>query len=97
MKVLLKGDFLLEVSSIKEKLAEKKINECVTALRDATPVDTGKARDGWKVVGKSIQNDVEYIDRLNEGSSPQAPTHFIEKTLLAQRNIVPRGTIVRSK
>ncbi len=67
----------------------------LTALQEATPVDTGNARDSWEITDKGIVNTAPYITSLNEGSSAQAPVHFIEKTVLAQPNIVPNGQIVR--
>jgi hypothetical protein len=67
------------------------------ALVAATPVDTGEARAGWRVEGKSIVNDVDHIDDLNKGSSQQAPSYFVEKTLLSFPGVKPDGTIVRSK
>ena len=69
----------------------------MSELKNATPVDTGRARDGWKVSGDSIENDVPYIEHLNEGSSQQAPAYFIEATLLKHSGIKPRGIIVKSK
>lgn len=70
----------------------------VAALVEATPEDTGEAKDGWEfrvdVQGKGvISNDVEHIVYLNAGSSRQAPTMFIEKTLLAQE-LTPKGSII---
>ena len=58
-------------------------------LRAATPRDTGEAANGWSAtrVGAAfgsgeqvanITNPVEYIQRLNQGSSQQAPARFIE-------------------
>jgi hypothetical protein len=76
---------------------EKKLESIVSALKGATPVDTGNARDHWKVEGNSIINEVEYVEYLNEGSSQQAPVNFIESTLLAQEGVIPSGTIVRLK
>lgn len=59
------------------------------ALRDlqlATPVDTGRARAGWQLSFLSDQvvlnNPVPYIGALNAGHSTQAPSHFIEATVL---------------
>lgn len=84
-----------------EKLVvEKKrlaLSRFVEALREATPVDTGHARDSWRTDGSKIYNDADYIQHLNEGSSEQAPSHFIEKTLLAQKGVNPDGIIVRSQ
>ena len=58
-------------------------------LVEATPIDTGKAREGWEIKGDSIVNDVDYIDDLNAGSSRQAGPRFIERTLLANKGISP--------
>ena len=73
------------------------MNQLINALRGATPVDTGRARDGWHLEKDKIVNDVEYISDLNQGTSRQAPAYFVEKTLLAQKGVRPSGTIVRSK
>ena len=58
----------------------------VQSLVEETPIDTGEARRGWKIVktesGFRITNDVDYINELNEGSSQQAPSNFIEYTLM---------------
>ena len=80
------------VSNRKNKI----INTTLEALKEATPVDTGHARDGWTSTGNSIKNEVDYISILNRGSSKQAPTHFIEKTVLAQQGISPSGIIVKN-
>ena len=60
--------------------------EMIQALKDETPVDTGEARAGWRTVttskGFKVINDVEHIVDLNEGSSQQAPSNFIEYTLM---------------
>ena len=78
------------------KTALKK-KEMVSALRKVTPVDTGKARDGWTTTATGLANPVKYIDRLNQGSSKQAPSFFIQRTLLTQRDVSPSGIIVRYK
>jgi hypothetical protein len=51
-----------------------------------TPVDTGEAREAWKVThGKvtagapaRVTTEVEYMPYLNRGSSPQAPARFVQ-------------------
>lgn len=67
-------------------------------LREATPVDTGLARDSWKATEHKhsvvISNDVEYLKYLNEGSSKQAPSHFVERTALKYGK--PLGAITES-
>ena len=72
---------------------EKKKHKLVDNLKRATPVRTGKARDGWMVTAKGIENPVDYIDKLNGGSSKQAPAFFIEKTLLSDPDVRPNGII----
>ena len=76
---------------------ELKKRQMISALRAATPIDTGKARAGWESTPSGIENPVKYIDRLNKGSSKQAPSYFIERTLLLQKDVIPSGIIVRSK
>lgn len=76
---------------------QKKSLQIIEALKDATPVDTGEARDGWKFENSQIINEVEHIKYLNEGSSTKAPTFFVEKTILSQEGVVPSGTIVVTK
>jgi hypothetical protein len=70
------------------------IKKLIKDLKEETPVDTGAARDGWKYTGKSIVNEIPYIDDLNKGTSKQAPSYFIEKTLLKSLAVRPNGTIV---
>jgi hypothetical protein len=73
-----------------------KMDSIIKDLKDATPVDTGKARDGWRREGNTIVNDVEYIDELNQGTSQQASSFFVERTVLAHRDVVFSGIIVKN-
>jgi len=77
---------LLATNNIKQKLV------------DTTPVDTGFARDHWKVTPSkgsvSITNEADYLRELNAGSSKQAPAHFIERAVLSEPHVKPQGTIV---
>ena len=62
-------------------------------LKLATPIDKGRARNGWKRTsgrrGFSIRNRVEYIGALNEGHSRQAKREYvgttIDKTIRTQK------------
>jgi hypothetical protein len=78
------------------KEAAQEAGNILFELIKATPVDTGLARESWKISmqksGISITNSVPYIDRLNRGSSKQAPAFFVERVAL--RHGVPNGTIV---
>lgn len=54
----------------------------------ATPVDTGTARRGWQSTTPTkpyepgvIENNVEYIGKLNDGHSKQAPANFVENVV----------------
>lgn len=97
IKVKVRGNILKDFDVAVSQSKDKVMKELVERLQENTPVDTGEARDGWRIEGSSIVNDVEHIQKLNEGSSQQAPSHFIEKTLLSQEGIRPSGTIVRHK
>lgn len=68
--------------------------QLVEALREATPIDTGAARASWEARENSIHTDCEYMDRLNAGSSRQAPAHFIERTILSNPDVIVRGSII---
>ncbi len=74
-----------------------KMEQLVDILKDKTPVDTGEAKAGWRIEKSSIINEVEHIKYLNEGSSVQAPAHFIEQAVLSQQGISPSGIIVVDK
>lgn len=87
----------IKVAKQKDIALHKEIEKTLEELKAATPVDTGEARDGWYSTGHSIENDVEHINILNEGSSKQAPAHFIEQTIIKNPNLVVRGVIVREK
>lgn len=94
----------ITIDSIKTQLNEavrkglnSEMNVLVRDLKEATPVHTGRAKDGWYHNGNSIQNDVDYVKYLNEGTSKQAPAHFIEQTLLAHDGVRPSGVIVVDK
>jgi hypothetical protein len=94
MTVKINIDFKAELVKQSKKLVERESLRLIDALKEATPVDTGHARDGWELRDNKIINEVEYIDELNAGHSQQAPSHFIERTLLANGNISANGVIV---
>jgi hypothetical protein len=93
----LKGNLLQEFQVKADSAKDRKVEELLYALAEATPVDTGEAMRGWHREGNSIVNNVEHIENLNDGTSQQAPAHFIESTLLSQPGVSSSGTIVRSK
>ena len=81
-----------EVYRLADNDIEGRIIFATRTLRQVTPVDTGRARKGWKhridrgfvsgeTIGGTISNNVEYIDILNKGHSKQAPRFLIEQVL----------------
>lgn len=80
-----------------EKGKNKEMDKMVVSLQHSTPKDTGEAASGWYHDGNGIHNSVEHISDLNEGTSKQAPSYFVEKTLLSHPGVKPSGTITRSK
>jgi len=69
------------------------------ALSAATPVDTGRAAAGWTINDLSdtnirVNNVVDYVQYLNEGSSKQAPARYVEMTVDAVR-VLTRGNTGR--
>jgi hypothetical protein len=83
-----------EIASTEQ--AEKIVNTMKEELVSLTPIDTGLARRSWSIqrFGSifNVKNSVPYIERLNAGSSIQAPARFIESTALKYGT--PLGTIV---
>jgi hypothetical protein len=88
------GNLRNELLAKFEEVKEPELQKLVDALQENTPVDTGNARDGWRIEDGKIVNDVEYIEELNAGSSKQAPSHFIERTLLSFQEVEANGVIV---
>lgn len=66
-----------EIAETRDRLAASLLGE----LRAATPVETGRARDGWHLTEAAIRNEVPYVGRLNAGSSRQAPAGFVEAAI----------------
>lgn len=46
-----------------------------------TPVDTGRAKKGWRRTDEGSENTVPYIDALDKGHSKQAPNGIIKPAL----------------
>lgn len=88
---------LAKDSKLEQKLQEKIVAKALLLdLKSKTPVATGHARDSWDieetVLGFNLTNSADYIQQLNEGSSKQAPEHFIERTAMIYGT--PLGQIV---
>ena len=59
--------------------------DVLTVARANTPIRLGKARAGWKRRktrdGFTVSNRVVYIDKLEQGSSKQAPRGILKPTV----------------
>ena len=86
-----------ESTSIEQ--ATKIVDVMKNELVSLTPIDTGLAQRSWSVnrVGSifNVRNSVPYIERLNAGSSKQAPARYIEGVALKYGT--PVGTIVETE
>lgn len=73
-----------------------RLTTMLALLRLATPKDTGYAASRWRIEGLfprfRVVNDASYIEYLNQGSSKQAPSFFIES--IALRFGKPYGQVV---
>jgi hypothetical protein len=88
-----------EVKELANEEIEELIHYGTEQLKIVTPVDKGRARMGWfdeiernrygGFTGGNIINEVPYIGRLNAGWSKQAPSYFIEQTLVKIGIITP--------
>lgn len=78
----------LRAYSLRKQLEEAKntADLMVVDLKLNTPVDTGFAQSRWRAqeIGNKVKitNDAPYIEDLNSGSSKQAPSHFVERTVI---------------
>lgn len=66
------------------------LQRLLVALQEATPVDTGRARRGWRIENHKIVNDVPYIIHINR------QRRFIEEACL-RVGLRPDGIIVVPK
>lgn len=92
----IKSEVFKEVDNSLKNSANKMLSE----LSEATPVLTGFARDSWSTQKVAptvfvVTNTASYIERLNAGSSKQAPAFFVEKIALKYGR--PLGAIVNIK
>ena len=92
-------DLNLKREKLENTYLMKESYKLLLHLKTVTPIDTGEARAGW-IIKRGykhfiLSNSVPYLKYLNEGSSQQAPSHFIESTALKYGR--PRGMIVTSR
>ena len=63
-----------------EKVAATLPKEALDYFVDSTPIRTGNARRSTKLRGSTIDADYAYAQRLDNGSSQQAPRGMTEPT-----------------
>lgn len=67
------------------KVVEEVTNEVRERVARRTPVDTGRAQEGWQseVVNEKgrIWNDTPYVGYLEDGTYKMAPFHMVKTTL----------------
>ncbi|MDH5182272.1 MAG: hypothetical protein OEX12_00145 [Gammaproteobacteria bacterium] len=80
-----------------EREKRKVLKALLQDIKEENPVDTGKSRNGWYILGNSIRNDVDYVEVLNNGTSTREGSRFVEKAVLKNRKVRPSGIIVRTK
>jgi len=72
--------------AVKDTIVDVK-NELLTTLlaeiKPRTPIDTGRARRGWRRRADTVENKVPYISRLEKGYSKQAPKGFTKQAITA--------------
>ena len=68
-----------------KKLIETITKDVLVTVKKFTPIQEGRARQGWKITrgsrGNSVVNRVPYIGKLEQGSSTQAPDGMIKPTI----------------
>jgi hypothetical protein len=96
-----KNKILAEAARESEQGMRKLAPVVERELREATPKDTGAAAADWDVLKSgpkgefTVTNEKEYVKYLNAGSSRQAPSMFIERTVLKHGNA--EGVVVEYK
>jgi hypothetical protein len=74
-----------QLKRLEEKQARLLANDIFRGVKDLTPVDTGKAKRGWRLLrrrfGFIINNGVKYVPYLERGHSKQAPRGMVKPTL----------------
>ena len=75
-------------TKLKKKLKgiiDEMTRDLTEEIRKGTPIDTGKARRGWRRTltpkGATINNSVDYVSHLENGSSRQAPKGMVKPAI----------------
>lgn len=95
IRAKVKGQSQTSAIIVDSERADAVAEQLRLALSRATPVDTGRASRNWDVrdIRRGtirVNNSLDYVQYLNQGSSQQAPARFVENTVDAMR-VLTRG------
>lgn len=71
-----------------ERINDELLTELEKRMKLKTPVLSGRLKDGWKVEGNSVINDVEYAGYVEMGTVHQRPVGMMSSTLLEVDDIL---------
>jgi hypothetical protein len=80
-----------------KSLPQKVVDELFPRIVNRTPINTGRARDGWVKDNTTISNNVPYIGVLENGSSDQAPEGMVRVSLEEIPQIIAEITSQETK
>lgn len=74
-----------------EEVQDIFLNNCLESIKAKTPVDTGRARDGWYISDKQILNDVPYVPYLEMGTEKMRPFAMVASTVANKDDLLARA------
>lgn len=78
---LLSKEYSRDIHKVENEVSK----DILKSVKDLTPVDTGKARNGWEIEesqnGALITNDVDYIEYLEYGTKHQRAYAMVRLTM----------------
>lgn len=72
---------IADIQKKTEKFIDAVMDDVKVVASKETPIDTGRARRGWRRNGKDVVNNVDYITELEDGHSKQAPSGIATPTI----------------
>lgn len=90
IKVTNANQVMKSLNKKNESFITKVANDLNTVIKSKTPILKGTARRGWRVADNlktsksksvKVQNNVPYINKLEAGSSKQAPRGFVKQSI----------------
>lgn len=75
------GRIQKHLKNVDEKYEKAYKDEFLKRVVNRTPVDSGTLRNGWKITGSSIENDVPYAGYVEDGTESMAGAHMVKTTM----------------